>query len=166
MYEQTGIISDVMVQAKLPSKSRRQSGPYAIFECFQEIPCNPCFTACKLGAVEFLHDINSIPQVNYDTCSGCSLCVSACPGLACFILDETYSEQEGTIKIPYEFLPLPEKGHAVLALDREGNVVGKATVIQVQKNQKLDHTNVITIAVPKELLWSVRNIGIGVGLNE
>ena len=166
MFEKTGVASETMVEAILPSHERRKVGPYAIFECFQEIPCNPCYTACKSGAVGFLHDINNKPQVNFAKCSGCSLCVSACPGLACYIIDETYSEKEGTIKIPYEFLPLPEKGQQVQALDREGNVVGDVTVIHVQSSEKLDHTNVITIAVPKEQLWTVRNIGIGVGRNE
>ena len=161
MYEKTGVVSDAMLQSILPSRDRREKGPYAVFECFTEIPCNPCFTACKAEAVELSHDINSIPRVDYGKCTGCSLCVSVCPGLACFIIDESYSENEGTIKIPYEFLPLPSKGQEVTAIDREGNAVARVTVIHVQSHEKLDNTNVVTIAVPKEYLWSVRNIGMG-----
>ena len=40
----------------LPSEERRKKGPYAIFECFQQIPCNPCYTACRFGAVKELTD--------------------------------------------------------------------------------------------------------------
>ncbi|MDW7650523.1 MAG: 4Fe-4S binding protein [Bacillota bacterium] len=163
MYEKTGVVSNEMLEGILPSRERREKGPYAVFECFQQIPCNPCFTACRAKAVDLSPDINSIPRVDYDKCSGCSLCVSACPGLACFIIDETYSDNEGTVKIPYEFLPLPAKGQEVTALDREGNAVARVTVIHVQSHAKLDCTNVVTVAVPKELLWSVRNIGMGEG---
>jgi Fe-S-cluster-containing hydrogenase component 2 len=163
MYEKTGIVTVAMLQEILPSQERRAKGPYAIFECFQPIPCNPCFTACRLGAVELMQDINQIPRINHEKCSGCSLCVSICPGLACFILDETYSEDEGTITIPYEFLPLPKQGQEVNVLDREGNIVGKGKVLKVKRNNKIDHTYVITVAVLKTLLWSIRNIRMGWG---
>ena len=42
---------EAKVQGILPSEERRQKGPYALFECFQNIPCNPCYTACKFNAV-------------------------------------------------------------------------------------------------------------------
>lgn len=166
MFVKTGVASYEMVEKKLPSLERRKKGPYVIFECFQEIPCNPCFTACKIGAVASFSDINHIPELNHELCTGCSLCVSACPGLACFVMDETYSEEEVLIKLPYELLPLPEKGQMVDVLDREGSVVGKSRVINVQSNKKLDNTNIITIAVPKEHLLVVRNIRLEGDLNE
>ncbi len=162
MLENTGIVPQEMVEKILPSEERRAKGPYAIFECFQEIPCNPCFTGCKVGAVQPFEDINHIPVINHEKCTGCGLCVSACPGLACFVIDETYSDKETTIKIPYEFLPLPEVGQEVDALDRKGEVIGKAKVVAVQSNKKLDHTNAITIAVPKDQALVVRNIRLGV----
>lgn len=161
MFKKTGVASKEMLEKLLPSVARRKKGPYAVFECFQEIPCNPCFTACKVGAVEAFEDINHIPTVHHEKCSGCGLCVSACPGLACFVIDETYSDTEVLIKIPYEFLPLPDVGQLVDALDREGNVVSKAEVIKVQSNKKLDNTNVITIAVPNEVMLDVRNVQVG-----
>lgn len=163
MFNKTGVATKSMVEQKLPSKQRREKGPYAIFECFQEIPCNPCSTACKSNAVKAFKNINDIPEINYDNCTGCGLCVSACPGLACFIIDETYSDKEVMLKMPYEFLPLPEVASTIDALDREGNAVGKAKVLKVQDNKSLDHTNVITISVPKEIFLDVRSIGLGRG---
>ncbi|SKC39535.1 4Fe-4S dicluster domain-containing protein [Maledivibacter halophilus] len=161
MFKKTGIASNKMIEKLLPSAERRKKGPYAIFECFQEIPCNPCFTSCRVGAVEAFEDINHIPKVHHEKCSGCGLCVSACPGLACFVIDETYSDTEVLIKIPYEFLPLPKTGETVNGLDREGNIVTEVKVIKVQNNKKLDNTNVITIAVPKKFMLDVRNIQVG-----
>lgn len=156
MFEKTGLISVEMVEKTLPPLERRSAKPYAIFECFQEIPCNPCFTSCKLGAVIPFKDINDLPTIDYEKCNGCAACVSACPGLACFVIDENYSSTEATIKLPYEFLPLPSEDQKVIILDREGNEIGTARVVKVQNNKKLNHTNLITIAVPKGQILIVR----------
>lgn len=59
--------------------------------------------------------------------------MTACPGLAVFVIDETYSEDKTVVRIPYEFLPLPQVGDTVDAVDRDGQVVGKAQVVKVQK---------------------------------
>lgn len=161
MFETLGLITQEMVEKILPTLERRKRGPYVIVECFEEIPCNPCYTACKLGGVEPFEDINNTPTINYDNCTGCALCVSACPGLACFVIDETYSETEAYLRLPYEFLPLPQVDQLVEGLDRQGNIMGKVRVIKVQNHKALDHTNVITVAVPKEQVLLVRNIRLG-----
>lgn len=159
MFDRTGIASLEMIKKILPSAERRRKGPYAMFECFQEIPCNPCYTSCKVGAVAEFKDLNDLPQVDEEKCTGCGICVSNCPGLAIFVIDETYSNEEATIKMPYELFPLPKPGQVVDALDREGNLVGKAQVIKVQNSKALNKTNAVTIAVPKDQALLVRHIG-------
>ncbi|WP_148137272.1 4Fe-4S binding protein [Candidatus Formimonas warabiya] len=161
MFDKTGVASPEMIKGILPSEERRKKGPYAVFECFQEIPCNPCYTSCKVGAVEEMKDINHLPKVNYEKCTGCGVCVSNCPGLAIFVIDETYSENEATIKIPYELVPLPQFGQIVDALDREGQVIGKGRVLKVQNSKALNKTNAVTIAVLKDQAMLVRHIGLG-----
>jgi len=161
MFNKTGVASLEMIKETLPSEERRKKGPYAVFECFQEIPCNPCYTSCKVGAVAEFKDINDIPQVDADKCTGCGICVSNCPGLAIFVIDETYSDEEAAIKIPYELLPLPEVDQVVDALDREGKIIGKARVLKVQNSKALNKTNAVTIAVPKDQSLLVRHIGLG-----
>jgi Fe-S-cluster-containing hydrogenase component 2 len=108
-----------------------------------------------------MDDINETPTIYVEKCAGCGVCISACPGLACFVIDETYSDDQIAIKIPYEMSPLPEKGAVVDALDRFGNVVGKANVINVQAIKKFDKTNIITITVPNDLIYDVRSIKVG-----
>jgi len=158
MIEKTGVPTQEDLKRRFPSKSRLARGPVAIMECFQRIPCNPCYTACRRGAIQEFKDINNLPKIDFEKCNGCGLCISRCPGLAIFIVDETYSEKEALIKLPFEFLPLPEKGEEVDALNREGEVVGKAKVIKVQNGKYEDRTPVLFILVSKELSMEVRNI--------
>ena len=158
MLKSTGIPTKQDLQRIYPSAERLARGPVAIIECFQRIPCNPCATACTRGAILPFEDINNQPQLNAEHCTGCALCVASCPGLAIFVLDITYSEEEALIKLPYEYLPLPRVGATVKALNRAGEVVGQGTVIKVQTPPAFDRTAVIHLAVAKTLAHEVRNI--------
>jgi hypothetical protein len=62
------------------------------------------------------------------------------------------------ITIPYEFLPIPEIGDKVKALDRKGDIVSEAKVIRVKENE--NKTNTVTIEIDKELGMIVRNIKV------
>lgn len=144
------------VLQNLPAAARRAEGPYAVIECFQSIPCNPCYTFCKLGAVKPLTNINDLPEVDFSKCSGCGLCVPHCPGLAIFIVDESFSADQALVKIPYEYLPLPEQGSKLDACDRDGKYACRATVHKVQsfKNQ----TALVSLAVPQEYAHVARGV--------
>jgi len=132
--------------------------PYVAIECPQEIPCNPCETACPSGAIVVGEPIIRLPAFDGEKCTACGTCVAACPGLAVFLIDPTYSDQEGTVSLPYELLPLPEVGQEARALDRLGRDLGVARVEQVKNPKAYDSTPVVTVAVPKALLQTVRHI--------
>lgn len=160
MLEQTGIASKEQVENSFPSMERLEQGPVAVIECFQRIPCNPCATSCKRGAIVPFVDINDLPNIQHDTCNGCSLCVFNCPGLAIMVIDYTYSEDEVAFKIPYEFLPLPSVGDRVRGLDRSGEEICDAKVIQVMNSTVMDRTPVVQVAVNKVYLKMFRNIKV------
>lgn len=144
----------------MPSQERLEKGPVVIIECAQEIPCNPCEAACRNGAIQVGEPITNLPVLIEEKCTGCGLCIAACPGQAIFVIDMTYSETEATVQLPYEFLPLPDKGEIVDGLDREGQKVCAARVLKVLNPKKFDRTPVITIAVPKDCAMMVRNIAL------
>ncbi|MEA3356509.1 MAG: 4Fe-4S binding protein [Candidatus Bipolaricaulota bacterium] len=142
----------------IPSEERMRQGPVAVIECIQEIPCNPCEAACPTGAIDIGSPITNLPRLDEGKCIGCRLCVSACPGLAIFMVDLTYSDESATVTFPYEYLPLPEKGQTVRAMNRAGEPVCAGTVIRVQNPRVNDKTPVVTVAVPHRYAAEVRGI--------
>jgi Fe-S-cluster-containing hydrogenase component 2 len=132
----------------------------AVLECVEDIPCNPCETVCPKGAIVVSEPITNLPVVDGEKCDGCGLCIAICPGLAIFMVDQTYSEAEGTVTMPYELLPVPVKGGKVKALDRRGEEVCEGEVIKVVQAKRNDRTVVVTVAVGKEYVQEVRSIRV------
>jgi len=140
-----------------PTDEQLARGPVAVFECGQEIPCNPCEAACGKKCITIGDDITRMPTLD-DRCTGCGLCLPECPGLAVFILDATYSQTHATVTMPYELHPLPAEGEAVDALDRRGQVVCKGTVVSIKTLGKNERCRSLTVAIPKEYIHDVRHI--------
>ena len=156
MLNQAGIPTQEDLARVIPSTERLLKGPVAIVECFQEIPCDPCHSACKRGAISEMADINECPIVDHERCNGCGQCVPSCPGLAIFIVDISRTDGLATVRIPYEFVPLPVVGMKVTALDREGKSICSATVVQVWSTVAVDKTSVVTLEVPSEYAMAAR----------
>lgn len=143
-----------------PSEERLESGPVAVIECIQEIPCNPCESACRFNAIVVGAPIINLPRLLGDKCRGCGECIPACPGLAIFLVDKTYSSHEAAVSIPYEYLPLPVPDTTVDALNRLGERICSGRVIRVANPKKNDNTAVVTIAVPKRFSDEVRSLRV------
>jgi len=140
MLNKTGVPTAEDVNSVTPSEERLNKGPVAIIECFQEIPCNPCTEACKQGAIQPMEDINNLPQLDVDQCNGCGVCLSRCPGLAIFIVDASYSETEAIVRIPFEYVPVPQVGDKVAGLNRTGEELGTFVVNKVQSGGQKNKT--------------------------
>jgi Fe-S-cluster-containing hydrogenase component 2 len=156
-HKRDGVLRADEMTGVLPPAARLASGPVAIVECIEHIPCNPCVDACPRRAITIEGDINNLPSVDYEKCNGCGLCISACPGLAIFVVDSSREGDEATVMVPYEFLPLPEPGQEVVALDREGGEISSARVVRVVSTKALDRTPIVQLVVPKEMAMSVRH---------
>lgn len=46
-----GLATEDNLQGRLPNESEKKRGPYAVIECFEEIPCNPCVVSCRFNAI-------------------------------------------------------------------------------------------------------------------
>ncbi len=155
---QSGCLSLGFIEKEpaLPSEERRGKGPVVIIECVEDIPCDPCVESCRNKAI-IKESLTAPPVVDYDKCTGCALCVPACPGLAIFVVDCSRGEK-ALVYIPYEMLPVPQKGDRGNALDRSGTRVGSAEVAEVRKEKR--GTTVLGILVNKDLAMDVRSIRI------
>ena len=158
MLNKTGIPTAEDVKNVFPSMERLKKGPVAIIECFEKIPCDPCHTACNRGAMQPFSDINDLPLILEENCNGCGVCIYRCPGLAIMVADMSYSEKKATLKIPYEFAPLPKNGETVLALDRAGNPVCDALVVKILNNAAMDKTAIVCLEFDKEFIYDVRHL--------
>ena len=61
-----------------PSDQRLAEGSCIVIECIQEIPCNPCETACKFGAIKVGQPITNLPVLDEKLCTGCGNCIADC----------------------------------------------------------------------------------------
>jgi len=142
----------------IPSRERMEKGAVAVIECAQEIPCNPCVDACKYGAIVIEGSITELPIIIDEKCIGCGACLAICPGQAIFLVDVTYSDTEGTVNVPYEYVPLPKAGDIVDGLNRGGEVVCQAEVKRVVNAKVNDRTPIVTLIVPKDMVMEVRSL--------
>ena len=139
----------------LPPEERLKKGPVVLIECPERIPCNICVSACPYGAIS-MNSIIDIPKVDWDKCIGCATCVALCPGLAIFVIDLS-QEDKGYVTVPHEFLPVPKRGEEVTLLGRDGKNLGKGKVVRIFERNK---TYVITVEVPRELVFEVKAIWV------
>jgi len=161
MLREEGVPSEEEIKEIEPPSYRCSRGAVVWVECFEEIPCDPCYDACPVDAFAKFEDINDTPIVDHDKCTGCGICVASCPGLAIFVVDETYSEDEGLVALPYEFKPLPQKDEEVILRNRAGEQVGTGEIVRIQNPSSFDRTAVVWVAVPKDLVREVRAIEKG-----
>ncbi|MGM0608344.1 MAG: 4Fe-4S ferredoxin [Candidatus Muiribacteriota bacterium] len=155
-YKKNGIINMDLV--KLPENWKKSNKFFPVIECIEKIPCNPCDYSCPTKAITVKGDITNLPDIDYNKCNACTICVGKCPGLAIFMINPNYTEKSGAVILPYEFMPLPEEENKVFLLNRKGKEVGEGKVLKVKVNKAFENTPLITVEVPKELVNEVRHI--------
>jgi Fe-S-cluster-containing hydrogenase component 2 len=160
MSREDGVLSLEEVKAcpGWPGDDAVEQNRVAVLECVEDIPCNPCEIVCPRGAIVIGSPITNLPVMDGSKCDGCYHCIAICPGLAIFVVEKNYTDNLATVSMPYELLPLPNKGDKVKALDRRGEFVCDAKVLRVLKAKRYDKTNIVTIEVNKKYFNDVRSI--------
>jgi Fe-S-cluster-containing hydrogenase component 2 len=159
-YRERGYLLKEELSSKLfPEGERLRRAPFPLIECVENIPCNPCETSCPRGAIKIGENITDVPQIDFDKCNGCSICLLKCPGLAIFIADMR-EEGKAKLSIPYEFWPLPEVGSKCKCVDRAGKYVCEGEIVAVREMKK-EKTHIVTAQFPEKFINEVRHFIIG-----
>ena len=150
-----GFVADDEIE-RYPGVTHKK-GIHPVIECTQNIPCNPCQDACPKKCIEVGEKITTLPHINEDNpCVNCGMCVASCPGQAIFLIDEDCGDGTAEITLPYEFLPVPEKGAVGKALSRKGEPICDATVVNLRTAKAFDQTTLLTMKVPKVYAMKAR----------
>ena len=66
LSQDTGTIPEKELEESpgYPSQKDLKRGPVAVIECTEEIPCNPCETVCKRGAIVVGEPITNLPHLD------------------------------------------------------------------------------------------------------
>jgi ferredoxin len=135
----------------------------ASVECFEEIPCRACQTACPeeailIGRVPRLADV---PILTEDKCTACGICVSACPSSAIVMLQEEPEKSVSKLVLPWRGARPWRVGEFASLLNRRGETLGSARVIKaseiadVQTSGKVQQ---VEVEVPTHLVWEARGL--------
>lgn len=152
-WQQTGYV--LPESLSLPDSDRLGDRMAPIIECPQKIPCDPCKTVCPANAI-VMDNINELPQINYDDCTGCGLCIQSCPGLAIFGVHHVEKDKSRVV-IPYELTPLPAVNDNVKCLNRKGEKVCWGQVKDVKpRTETRGDTSLVTVEIPREFWNQVR----------
>ncbi len=152
---QKGFVADSEIE-RFPGVVHKV-GIHPVIECTQNIPCNPCQDACVKGCISTGKNITNLPFVKDENkCINCGMCVASCSGQAIFLVDEDCGDGSATITMPYEFLPLPNIGDIGYGLSRSGQKLCEAQVVSIKSVKAFDHTNLLTMKVPKEFAMKAR----------
>ena len=147
-------------ESKIPEKNE---GVYPIFQCVQEIPCNPCTSVCPKNAIKI--DVNNMMEtpvwIEENGCIGCMQCVAICPGLAITLVDFRKDDKTPIVTLPYEYgEETISVGDKVEIMEREGESLGTFEVISVKKAPKISKTYLVQVKMPAELAKKASGIKI------
>jgi NADPH-dependent 2,4-dienoyl-CoA reductase/sulfur reductase-like enzyme/Fe-S-cluster-containing hydrogenase component 2/bacterioferritin-associated ferredoxin len=143
-----------------PGTSRDIKKPYAedgvfpVFHCYQEVPCNPCTSACPIGAIHTEDDtITGLPyQDDQKECTGCLNCVAICPGLAITLVDYRKDKDFPAVTLPYEIRrEKVAEGQRVAITDKDGAILGHFLVEKIRSRKKYPGTILVQVKMEKKL---------------
>jgi len=141
----------------------REEGVFPIFHCYQEVPCNPCTSACPVGAIRTERDhITGLPYItDLNACTGCGSCVAVCPGLSMILVDYRDDAEHPLVTLPYEiWREGVDVGRKVPITDVDGAILGYYPVEKISTRRKYPGTLLIQVKVDKKVAKAAMGIWV------
>jgi NADPH-dependent 2,4-dienoyl-CoA reductase/sulfur reductase-like enzyme/Fe-S-cluster-containing hydrogenase component 2 len=145
-YEKAEILKSKPGEVSEPKPVVIKENFTPVFQCFQEIPCNPCTTVCPKGCISLVGtngNILDVPAYTLDQCTSCGLCVAICPGLA-VSLARKIDEASAEVILPHEYILNFTPGDKIDITDIDGIILEKAEVVSIRFNKKYK-THLVTV---------------------
>jgi glycine/D-amino acid oxidase-like deaminating enzyme/Fe-S-cluster-containing hydrogenase component 2 len=121
----------------MPTRERMNK-PFVLIDCLYGFACNPCAFACPHGAIT-KSSSSAVPQIDFQKCVGCMICVTLCPGLAIF----GYNIEKQQLFLPVEYEV--KEGSEVFVVNNNGEKIGEGIIEKVML--KPNKTNLARVKV-------------------
>ncbi|MCX7862901.1 MAG: FAD-dependent oxidoreductase [Bacteroidales bacterium] len=132
-----------------PSHDRMQK-PFVLIDCLYGFACNPCAFVCPHGAIS-KSSTSTVPNIDFNKCTGCMDCVYQCPGLAIF----GYHLPKQWLFLPIEYFA--EEGKEVYLVNNYGEILGEGIIEKIlYKPNKTNIARVRSLTLDGEALTAVR----------
>ncbi|MBI4670022.1 MAG: FAD-dependent oxidoreductase [Elusimicrobia bacterium] len=143
---------------QLHKSAGRKANVRPIFHCFQEIPCDPCVSACPKHSIRLTEDqLTALPRFEGE-CTGCAKCVATCPGLAITLVDYRKDKDNPLVTIAFEIgNDLLAPGQEVTIVSATGETLGQFPVAAI-RDFKINRTLLVSLKIPAALAPQVAGI--------
>jgi glycine/D-amino acid oxidase-like deaminating enzyme/Fe-S-cluster-containing hydrogenase component 2/bacterioferritin-associated ferredoxin len=133
-----------------PTDDRLLARPFVLIDCLYGFACNPCEFACPHGAITKT-STSTVPQIDFDKCTGCMECVYQCPGLAIF----GYNPKKDWLFLPIEYEAAEQA--EVWLVDNNGEKLGEGMIEKIlRKPNKTNLARVKSLNLHGKELMEVR----------
>ena len=126
----------VIESPAMPSVERMNEKGFVLIDCLYGFACNPCAFSCPNGAIT-KSSTSTVPEIDFNKCTGCMDCVYQCPGLAIF----GYNFKKDWLFLPIEY-EAKEKSECYL-VDNNGKKLGEGMVEKILR--KPNKTNIARV---------------------
>ena len=133
-----------------PSPARMNEKGFVLIDCLYGFACNPCAFSCPHGAIT-KSSTSTVPEIDFNKCTGCMDCVYQCPGLAIF----GYNINKDWLFLPIEYEVAAQS--ACYLVDNAGQKLGEGVVEKIlRKPNKTNIARVRSMTIHGEALMKVR----------
>lgn len=140
-------------------KTAQKIKPIASIECFEEIGCNLCQSACPTSAIQIgkLPRPTTTPILNENACTGCGLCLPACPSASIALVREDEAKSTVPLTLTWRGVKPWKVGEFATLVNRRGEHLGSARVTQVLESPD-PNTQMVQVETPSHLVWEARGL--------